>query len=940
MNAIAFRLAILAGVVGAGGIDTAQSAKDDDRTNRTLNQIIVTGSRIPRPDLFSLSPITTLDEAQIVLSGITNLDDLLNTLPQVDGGFSAKNPIDDGTARINLRGLGDFRTLVMLSGRRYAASGIFGSVDLNAIPPSLIERIEVITGGASAVYGSDAVAGAVNFILNDDFSGVEVTFQFDITDEGDGEAYDVGLTYGTDFAGERGHIAVFGNYHRRTIIFQGDRAFSRVPLEEDFAAGELILDGSVTTPDGHIIFPGAEIDSTFGTVTFEPDGVPRLFLNPDDLFNFAAEQPLRTGMERFALSGFSQFDLSDDLRVILEFSFARTEPRLPLASASAREFVAVNTDRPDLTPEFRDLLAAQLDPDGDGVAGLFFLRRLNELGGREIKNKRDFFRVMAAIEGRIATRWDWEAHYSYSRTANDQIIANEGSTSRYLQALLVDPATGACADPSGGCVPVNPFGAGNISEAAAEFIRLEPIENRERHGQHVVSGVVTGTVYDLPAGALDVVLGVEWRRNAAGLFPGAAILTGEAIGRNADVTSFGVIEVQEVFGEARIPLLADLRGARYLGLDGGVRLSDYNTSGSVWTWKLGSEWEPHREIRFRASYQRAVLAPGVGEAFQGTSFFFTDSDFGIQFDPCSASRDPVGSGVADLCIAQGIPAEQIGIFEAGFFPADILLVSRPDLEPEQARSITAGVVYRPSSLPGASLTFDYFVIRLDNAVDLLQPADGVALCFLAGEIDSPFCRTFSRGPSGDIAEARFVFENVAFGKVEGFDWQLVLQADADQFALAESGAELSLSVNASYYLTNGSQTTPLVPFTDCAGFFGPFCGTFTTFGALPRATMTNRLTYDSGPFIASVRWRWISGMTNARTVLNVPTVVARVGAENYFDLTLGYELDDRFSMQLGLQNLFDNDPPLLGDEARFANTDPSTYDTLGRRFFLRLVVTG
>ncbi|MCG8506150.1 MAG: TonB-dependent receptor [Sphingomonadales bacterium] len=940
MNAIAFRLAILAGVVGAGGIDSAQSAKDDDRTNRTLNQIIVTGSRIPRPDLFSLSPITTLDEAQIVLSGITNLDDLLNTLPQVDGGFSAKNPIDDGTARINLRGLGDFRTLVMLSGRRYAASGIFGSVDLNAIPPSLIERIEVITGGASAVYGSDAVAGAVNFILNDDFSGVEATFQFDITDEGDGETYDVGLTYGTDFAGERGHIAVFGNYHRRTIIFQGDRAFSRVPLEEDFAAGELILDGSVTTPDGHIIFPGAEIDSTFGTVTFEPDGVPRLFLNPDDLFNFAAEQPLRTGMERFALSGFSHFDLLDELRAVLEFSFVRTEPQRPLGSAPAREFVTVNTDWADLTPEFRDLLAGQFDPDNDGLAGLFFLRRLDELGDREIKNKRDFFRVMAAFDGQIGSRWSWETHYSYSRTENDQIITNEGSTSRYLQALLVDPATGACADPSGGCVPVNPFGAGNVSDAAANFIRLDPIVNTERHEQQVASGTLNGTVYDLPAGSLDVVLGAEWRRNAAGLFPDNAILTGEALGRNADVTSFGVITVKEIFGEARIPLVADRRGAGYVGLEGGVRISDYNTSGSVWTWKLGSEWQPHSDMRIRASYQRAVRAPGVGEAFQGTSFFFTDNDFGLQVDPCSASRDPVGSGVASLCIDQGVPADQIGIFEADFFPTDILLVSRPDLEPEQARSITAGVVYRPSSLHGASLTFDYFVIRLDNAVDLLAPTDGVALCFLAGNIDSPFCQSFSRGPSGDISEARFVFENVAFGKVEGFDWQLVLQADADQFALVESAAQLSLSVNASYYLTNGSQTTPLVPFTDCAGFFGPFCGTFTTFGALPRATMTNRLTYDSGPFTASVRWRWISGMTNSRTVLEIPTTVPKVGAEHYVDLTLVYRHGDRFSAHFGVQNLLDNDPPLLGDEARFANTDPSTYDTLGRRFFLRLVVTG
>lgn len=928
-------LALYTGVaVAQEGIEFAAD------TDQAIEEIIVTGSRIARRDFFSASPIVTLDQTEISLTGTTEIYKLLNDLPQIDPGPSAgtnNNPF--GSGRVNLRALGDTRTLVLLNGRRYAANGIFGSVDLNALPPVLIERVEVITGGASAVYGSDAIAGAVNFILRNDFDGFESSLQYEVTERGDGDTYNLDIAYGTPFADGRGNLALFGNYFERSVIFQDARSFSRIPLTSDNDTGEIISDASYISSSG-------AIDGALGVdfYTFNADGTPRLFVDPDDRFNWASTNALLAPMERYSANAFGHYHFDNGIRTEFEFSYTHSVPEQRRSDVFGG-FVDVNADRPDITPELQNLLTSDYDPDGDGIASFFLLRRFTaERGDAVLVNERDAYRAMLAIEGDFGSGWQWSADYSYSTTDRDARVINDSSVSRVQQGLLVDPATGTCFDPSGGCVPVNPFGAGNLFQAAADFISLDDTGEDEKLNEQVVTVTVRGSPLEIWAGDLDVAMGVEYRRDNISLSMSDSILSGDSLFAGQAVNASGVISVKEAFAEARIPLLADMKWASYLGLEAGVRVSNYNIiDKNLLTWKLGSEWQITEGLRLRAMRNRATRAPSAAELFQDSSFAGLFFGLGPFFDQCSASRDPIGNGLAELCMAQGIPTDQIGVFEADFFPTAVSFGSNPDLQAEEADTFTAGFVWRPEAIRSLELSADYFNIEIDNAGTLVGPDDSVTLCFIVNDPNDQFCRTFSRGPSGDISTALITFLNAAVVRTDGVDFAVKYDWDANALALFGDEASFSLSFVATRYLEAGSQGSPLAPFLDCAGKFGPLCGNFIYLGALPELRTNTRLSYHSCPFTASLRWLRIGELINSedeiRSITNQPPAVLavpRVPAQDYFDLTLDAKVNEHFDLSVGIVNLLDNDPPFLGSANRDANTDPRTYDTLGRRFYIRV----
>ena len=881
----------------------------------------------------------TLDRTEISLTGTTKLHDLLNDLPQVDPGAGAgTNNSFSGEARVNLRSLGDFRTLVLLNGRRYAFSGIFAR-DLNALPPIMIERVEVITGGASAVYGSDAIAGAVNFILRNDFDGFESSFQYDVTEHGDGDTYNVDVAYGTPFAGDRGHLALFANYYERSTIFQDARGFSRTQLTSDDDTGEIISDADLVSPSGGI---GGPFDPV--AYTFDPDGTPRLFVDPDDRFNQTPFEALLAPMERYSANAFGHYDIGEHFRLSFELSYTHSAPEHRTGDFFG-DFVNVNVNRPDITPALSNLLTSDFDPDGDGIASFILRRRFTPERGEAVRvNERDFYRALVAFEGELGGGWQWSADYSYTTTDLDMRVSNDSSISRIRRGLLVDPTTGGCFDPSGGCVPVNPFGAGNLSAAAADFIALTDTRADEDHTLQVVNATLRGAPLELWAGEVDVALGIEYRHDKTSHEPGESILSGDSLFVGSDSAFSGVVSVKEAFAEARIPLLTDAQWAPYFGLEAGVRASDYNTiHKTLWTWKLRAEWQAAEGLRLRAMWQRAIGAPGAAVLFQESTpigFFF---ELGPFFDQCSASRDPVGNGLTDLCIAQGIPANQIGIFEANFFPTRLSFASNPDLQAEEADTLTAGVVWHPELLSGLALSVDYFNIEIDNAIAIIDPTDATTLCFITRDPNDEFCRTFSRGPSGNIATSLFTFLNAAAARTDGIDFALEYDWQADALGLFSKGANLGLSFVATYYLEAGVQGSPLAPFVDCAGKFGTLCSDFVFLGALPELRTNTRLTYQSGPFSASLRWIRIGGMTNSetevRSITNRPPpvlAVPQVSAQNYLDLTLQHDVGEHFGVSLGISNLLDKDPPFLGSANTDANTNPTTYDVLGRRIFLRI----
>ena len=856
MNRVSTRMLLLALFALQSEIATA---KDDSAPTTTesepVQEIIVTGSRIARRDYFSASPVVSLDRTEITLSGNTEINKLINELPQIDPGAGSGTGNDPfGDARINLRGLGDIRSLALLNGRRYASSSIFGAADLNTLPSVLIERVEVTTGGASAVYGSDAIAGAVNFILRNDFEGIETSLQYDVTGEGDGETYNVDVAYGTEFSNSRGHIALFGNYYSRSVVFQDARDFSATPLTGDDDTGEIVSDESFVSGSG-------AIDGDLGVdfFTFDDVGRPRLFIDPGDRFNTAPLDALLAPIDRYSLNAFGRYDIGDRLQSLFEFSFTHSEPEQRRADVFS-SFVDVNVDRPDITPELANLLASTYDTDGDGIASFRFLRRFSpERGNPILLNDRDFLRGVLGIQGDLGETWRWSVDYSNTSTNTDLIVSNDNSVSRLLQGLLVDPLTGECFDPSGGCVAVNPFGAGNLSEAALGFIALDNTGSNSKVTEQIANVTLSGPLKLTESRKVDIVLGAEYRQTKSRLIPSQSILSGDSMFFGSDVASSGTISVGEAFAEARLPLVIDAPWAEYVGIEAGLRASDYNiVDKMLWTWKLGGEWEFVNGLRFRVMQQRAVRVPTAAELFQGNAdagLFFA---LGPIFDQCSASRDPVGNGLADLCIAQGIPADQIGVFEAGFFPTAISFASNPNLDAEEADTLTAGVVWQPGFAPSFSTSLDYFNIEIDNASAFLSPDNAVTLCFLTREARDQFCSTFDRGPTNNIETALVTFVNAARTRTEGLDLALNWSWKADALAMFDGYSGFDVSVIASYYLEAGTQGSPLTPFLDCAGKFGAFCGDFVFLGALPDIRTNTRLTYRSGPFAASfavaIRW--------------------------------------------------------------------------------------
>ena len=915
-------------------------ADTHSETNDSVEEIVVTGSRIARRDFSAPSPVVTLEAAEFKLAGSTTAEELLNTLPQVIPDRDRTTNNGGGTASINLRGLGRDRTLVLLNGRRFSASEIRGGVDINNFPAALIERVEIVTGGASAVYGSDAVVGVVNFVIDNHFDGLQINAQYDVTHENDGEVFDVSISAGTSFADGRGHVSGFFNYNDRQTLLAGDREFTSVVIEDDTTTGELFEAGSSAVPETAILFPDTTINGTvFDAVLFNQDGTLRPANFPEDLYNYAPITYLQVPLERYAAASFLSFDFTSKVRGELEVLFARSRVVQQFAPTPVSLFGFASIDSPFLPPETQQILSDNFDPDGDGLAEFFIRRRLEEIEPRQVDDTRNVVRVLAGLDGDIRNSWEWQAWYSWTETDVDPLFHNAVSQSRFEQSLFIDPATGGCLDPSGGCVPANIWGAGNVSDEAAEFIRFGTVEDEEVIEEQIASAVVIGDLWRLPAGPLAVAVGLEWRRLEAVFTPDPATAAGDIVGSRGFQPAIGATEVKEIFAEVLVPLATDIPFARYLAVEAGARVSNYNTAGTVDTWKLGSEWIPIDGLRFRAMYQRATRAPSVLEIFEKPTEGIRNG-FTADIDLCSASRDPVGNGLTDVCVAQGLDPALIGVFEApdpNFFT--LFIGGNPDLKPEESTSFTIGFTAQPTNIENFSISLDYFDIEIEDAIEDIQ-AGALAACFALKDPTSNLCTGYVRGPAGNIVEANNYPRNVAVQRSEGVDLQLLYTFDADGLALFEGVAKFDLAINATWYLTNGSRTSPITPFFDCVGHFGFTCA-FSNFGTLPELKATTRLTYTSGPMQASLRWRWVDGMKNSETIFtelfNLPDpvlAIPEIGSTSYIDFSGTYQLTDKVLAYGGINNLFNNGPPLLAGAANGINTDASTFDVIGRRYFL------
>jgi iron complex outermembrane receptor protein len=900
-------------------------------------EIVVTGTRIPRADLTSASPIQSFGAEQITAHGVAQLEDFINTLPQASPDFSrtANNP-GDGSARVNLRGLGADRTLTLLNGRRLAPAGVEGAADLNSLPTAVVERVDVVTGGASAVYGSDAIAGVVNFITRDNFEGVELSGQFDTYGAGDGDAYNASAVWGQFLQNRRAYVLLYADYLRREPVLQGARAFTRETIFDDPETGTLYPNGSPTGPNG-LIAPQA-VDGVFVPGSFfEAPGVIREVDFDTDFYNFAPINYLQIPLERWSAGAFGRFELTPHLEASLELMYSGPRSATQLASSPFTDFIDVTIADDFFAPATQDHLATNFDPDGDGVATFRFTRRLNDIGPRRSIYERDNYRLAAALEGDLGG-WTWNGAYTFTRNDTHAEYENDASISRIRQGLLIGPLTGACVDASGGCVAVNLFGPNTLSPAAADFIRVAGVTEDTRVEQQDLTVFAGGDLFSLPAGPVKVSVGGEWLRVSTVYTPSPELATGDAAGFAQSPAVSGAFTVREAFGEILAPILADAPFARSLNFEAGARFTEHSTAGSYWTWKYGMQWRPVNALRIRGMVQRAVRTPNVRELYetprQEQYFVPNGTDF------CLAANDPVASGLADVCVAQGMDPDQIGTYDPpdGYI-ADLTASGNRDLEPEAGDTLTFGADWQFGAPWNVRLSADYFKVDLRDAI---LSADPLVACAAAGAPSDSTCALIHRDPSGFITNLENRPINYARAIVEGVDLGARADFAAPSWLAATPDAAFVVQVEATNYLRAASASSPNGQLFDCVGDFG--CGSYDLLGAVtPEFVATSTLRYDAGPFSAMLRWRYIGPVDNsdareaAAAGIGTPIMaIPHIGAINYIDLAVSYNLDDRARLSVGVDNVFEQDPPLLGTNQVQANTDPARYDVFGRRLFVRL----
>lgn len=935
------RLAMLMlGTFIGSGTFAMPATSQDQNASEELEEVVVTGSRIPRKDIVANSPTSVISSEEISLANVVEIDQILAALPQTVGsnGPSTNNP-GTGAATVDLRNLGTVRTLVLVNGRRFVGDSTTGVVDLNNIAPALIERIEVVTGGASAVYGSDAMAGVVNFILKDDFEGLYVGSQFGITERGDAERYNVDLSLGTNFADGRGNVVISANYFKREQTNASEREFSSVAFAEstDSSGNPVFVPGgSTTVPQGR--FNSNTLDNlgildSFGApigslgVLATDDGSARAFVDPSDRYNFAPDNALQLPLERWTISAMGTYKVTEDINLFAEMTFANNSINRQLAptpfSESGFQFSLANPFMPDA---FRDVFA-QMDTDGDGVVASGIRRRMVEVGPRIESSTRNLWRVVTGFNGEIGNGLQWEVFYNFGRSEETQRQQGNISISRFQQGLLVDPTDPTqCLDSSGGCVVLNPFGEGVFTQEMADFVRVTA-SNITTVEQQQVAANIAGDVFELPGGAVGMAAGVEYRKESASNFNDSVLNSGDIDGFSGGKDTAGSYDVKEVYLEAIVPILSDVAGAQYLGIEAGVRYSDYSTAGGVTSYKIGGEWRPIEDLKFRGLYQRAVRAPNINELFLGISNSFPSAT-----DFCDIVRN-AGRTAAEreFCIASGIPEANIDTHTQDNIQIETLNGGNPSLEEETSDTWSVGFVYTPAALPGFIVSADLYSIKIDNAIDLFggglqSTIDG---CQATLDLNDPFCSVLAdaRDVDGALVDVALLNQNIASREAKGIDFAAAYRFEAldGNFDVSFMGSRLL------DYIVQGS---PFVAANECAGAVGvrTICGR-----ANPDWRLTGRVTYSRDAWRASLRHRYIGSVTDERVALGNadPSTLLKpeIGDQHYFDATFSYEIREGFSIYTTVDNLFDNTPPLIGDASRGNfNTDAGTYDVLGRRF--------
>lgn len=938
-------VALASAFAGAGALPQIALAEEAQ-----LEEVVVTGSRIRRADYVANAPVATLGADQIELTATVNTEQLLNTMPQMVPGFdrTSNNP-GNGTATVDLRGLGSNRTLVLINGTRAVPTTQGGSVDINNIPTALIERVEVLTGGASAVYGSDAVAGVVNFVLKDDFEGVSFNVMTEQTEEGDAELTSVDLTIGGNIADGRGNVVINAQYTDRSDLFQGDRGFANFAQFDDTDANGnpiLINGGSSGVPGTSIFAGGLSGFSPSSGIVFGDNGEARPFVtggDNNDFYNYAPVNYIQLPQTRFQANALGHFDVSDKIQVYGRMMFTQSKvPQqlapTPIFQAGAEFTLDGSPFLPAATQQvLSDALGSGVDSDGDGIddtATAFVRRRLVEVGPRISDDKYTNFQLLAGVRGDIGeTGWTYDVYVSEGEVSNSNTQSGNVNRDRFLQALQLDlaadPTGGTCVDTANngstvGCAPMNIFGPGNISDDAAAFLRTAVAAEGEFE-QRVWAASFAGDLFNLPAGAVAAAVGFERIELRSDFRPSQDLAAGTIAGFNGSPASGGAFDSDAFFGELLVPVVRDLPMAEAIDLELAYRTTDYSTVGSVDNYKIAGSWTIVPQVRVRGGFNTAIRAASIGELFAPQSEGFPGAS-----DPCAGESAPVDAATAAICTATGVPAGAVGSVAIDPAAGQIrgLFGGNPNLSEEEADTITVGVVIEPDwFVEDLTVSVDYFDIKIDGAIASFGGGVNNILnvCYdatnAAGGVGSPFCNAVNRRADGTIEFVEATSQNIAEVTLKGFDLQASYSRDL-------FGGDMQVNYVGTY--TTESTTVPFAggdPI-ECEGQFGLDCGE-------PLPEYKHRMTFNwsKDKITSQLLWRYVGEVKDDD--VDTTYFIETIDGTHYFDGVVSYAVTDNYRVSLGVDNLFDEKPPILGDNQEQANTYPATYDVFGRTYFLR-----
>lgn len=943
-----------------------------------LEAIIVTGTRIARPDFASASPLVTVPQEAFAATGAVTLERTLDAYPQfvAAAGATSNNPGNDGQANVSLRGLGTNRTLVLLDGRRLMPADGSGSVDLNILPPALVENVEVMTGGASATYGSEAIAGVVNVHLRRRFDGLEFEGSGSVTDQGDGRAYDGGITAGTSFADGRGSVIGYVGYAQRDAVLQSNRAFSRYPLEYFEGStggrgpgGAFIAAGSGVTEDGiHIIFArdsafeqvfatygypagsippqqgiGVNADSTLFTigtgapgtvVNYRGERDPVMFNDRTySVYNYAPETDLQMPLERRSAFVRAEFAATDAVQLYVQALYADYSVERQLSAAQAG-IALIPANHPFMPADLAVLLAARPNPS----APYRYFRRLPEVGLQRAANDRDVLQVTAGLRGHLNELWSYDVYLQHGANDRSERQTSNVSLTRF-QELTFAPDGGASICAGG----LNPFTRGHMSAECAEYVALDAA-NSVTVRQSIAEASVTGALASLPAGDLSLAAGVLYKRDEFHYDADAALsaqLPGVpgVIGPRPDVSGFagapdrgGDESNTDVYAELRVPLLRKQPWARLLELGLGYRYSNYSQAGGAPSYKADLQYQPIAPLRLRGSYQHAVRAPSIEELYYPP----LSNQFEIPIpDPCDADRSAVRNGpfraqVEALCLAQGLPAARLPAYNYELRRTDGVAGGNPDLRPEQANTATMGIVFtRAASSAHAlelQLSLDWYRIEIDDGVGRWDAKSAVERCFdpqynPTFDPANVYCSFFTRDPTTGFIFAEIVDRNIGGLRTSGFDAQLDWGYGAD---VGTWGINAVVS-----YLDDWQYLDP-------SGGVIEYAGTVGGGGlgrSLPRWKSLVNVTFGAGGWSLLARWRHVGAAHDVQyRDFSVP-------ATEYVDLGGSFAFTTGalrgLTLRAGVDNAFDERPPIFPSWQQ-ANTDPSQYDVLGRSYYVKM----